>query len=308
MKRNRIEKNGFKRDTAVLTSMLLPAVVLTFVFMYIPMFGIIIAFKDFKFNLGILGSSWNGLNNFVFLFKSKTMFTLVRNTLGYNIIGLIVENAVPIFIAICLERITSKRVIKLYQGGMFIPYFLSWVVVSYFSLALFDYESGLINEIIAKFGGNKISFYESPKYWPVILVLFKLWKGMGYTVLIYYGSLLSVDTTIYEAAAVDGCTYFKRVIHITLPHLVYPCIILMLLSLGSIFKSDYGLYYFIPKDTGALLKVTDVFDTYILRALKNATNIGLSSAMAFIQSVVGLVFVLVGNTLARKVDPDCSLF
>lgn len=295
-------------DTLILTSMLLPAAILVFIFSYIPMFGIVVAFKDFKFSQGIWGSAWNGIDNFRFLFKSSTLKILVRNTLGYNIAGIVVGNAVPIMLALLLENVSSKKIIKIYQSGMFFPYFLSWVVVSYFSLALFDYDSGLLNKVLTMFGQERISFYESPKYWPVILILFALWKGLGYSTLIYYGSLLSVDTTLYEAASIDGCGYFARVWHITLPHLVYPTVILVLLGLGSIFKSDYGLYYFIPRDTGALLKTTDVFDTYILRTLRNATNVGLSSAMAFIQSVVGLAFVVLGNTLARRVDPDCALF
>ena len=299
---------NFKEGHWELTSMLLPAVILLVIFAYIPMFGIAVAFKDLKFSLGIWGSKWNGLDNFKFLFKSNNLKILLRNTIGYNITGMILGNFIPVGIALALERIKNKTLIKNYQSGMFLPYFLSWIVVSYFSLSLFEYEKGIINNIITFCGGEKISFYTEPKYWPFILVFFAVWKGLGYSTLIYYGSLLSVDPALYEAAIIDGYGYWRRVWHISLPHLTQPIIVLLLLSLGKIFYSDYGLYYFIPKDTGALLKVTDVLDTYIFRTLGNATNVGLSSAIAFMQSVVGLVFVVVGNSLAKAVDKDSALF
>jgi len=300
----------FKEGHWELTAMLLPASILLLIFAYIPMFGIVVAFKNLKFSLGIWGSEWNGLDNFVFLFKSNSMAILLRNTIAYNLIGLVLGNYVPIILALALERIKKKVVIKTYQSGMFLPYFLSWIVVSYFTLSLFEYDTGILNNIIEFLGGNRIDFYakSSAKYWPFILIFFQLWKGIGYNTLIYYGTLLSIDPSLYEAAVIDGCGYFKRVWHISIPHLTPSIIILILLSLGGMFRSDYGLFYFIPRDTGALLKVTDVLDTYIFRTLRNATNVGLSSAISFIQSVVGLILVVVGNTIARRIDKDVALF
>lgn len=306
--KNNLKKKKYKGAHWQLVSMSLPAMLLLFIFAYIPMFGIVVAFKNLKFSLGIWGSPWNGFENFEFLFRSDSLAILLRNTVCYNIIGIILGNAVPIVLALALERIKRKTAIKVYQTSMFLPYFLSWIVVSYFSFALFEYDTGIINKVIAMLGGERINFYNTPGVWPFILILFALWKGLGYNTLIYYGSLLSVDPSLYEAAIIDGCGYFKRVWHISLPHLVPSVIVLFLLSLGGIFRSDYGLYYFIPKDTGALLDVTDVFDTYIFRTLRNATNLGLSSAIAFLQSVVGLVFVVAGNSIARKIDKDVALF
>lgn len=291
------------------TLMILPVAMVLLVFCYIPMFGIIVAFKDLKFSLGIWGSAWNGLDNFKFLFESNNFMTLLRNTIGYNLIGLFLGHLIPIILALCLERVRKTKIlIKTYQTGMFLPYFLSWIVVSYFTLSLFEYDIGILNNIIEKFGGERISFYTEKKYWPFILIFFNVWKSLGYSTLIYYGSLLSIDPTMYEAAVIDGCGYFKRVWYISLPHLTQSIVILILMGLGGIFRSDYGLYYFIPRDTGALLDVTDTFDTYIFRTLRNATNVGLSSAIAFMQSVVGLIVVVVSNHIARKIDSDSALF
>lgn len=301
-------RKGYGKSHWELCTMLLPAVILLLIFAYIPMFGIVVAFKDLKFSLGIWGSKWNGLDNFKFLFRSNSFLLLLRNTLGYNIVGMFFGHAIPIILALCLQRVKTRICIKTYQSGMFLPYFLSWIVVSYFTLSLFEYKTGILNNIFVHLGLNRVDFYNTPKCWPFILVFFAVWKGLGYSTLIYYGTLLSIDPTLYEAAAIDGCSKWQEIRHISLPHLVPSVIVLILLGLGSIFKSDYGLYYFIPMDTGALLKVTDVFDTYVFRTLRDATNVGLSSAIAFMQSVVGIIFVVIGNTLARKVDPDCALF
>ena len=304
------KKRKFKEGHWHLTLMLLPAVLLVLVFCYGPMPGIVVAFKKLRLAKGIWGSDWNGLDNFRFLFESDSMITLLRNTIGYNMAGLILGNLIPVILALSLERVKKKYAIKTYQTGMFLPYFLSWIVVSYFTLSLFEYNGGILNNIIALFGGNKIDFYSKAAigYWPFILIFFAVWKGLGYNTLIYYGTLLGIDPSLYEAATIDGCGYFKKVWHISLPHLVPSITILLLLSLGGIFRSDYGLYYFIPRDTGALLKATDTLDTYVFRTLRNANNIGISSAISFIQSIVGFLFVIVGNTLARKIDKDIALF
>lgn len=303
-------KKGMKNEHWQLTLMLLPAIILVAIFCYGPMPGIVVAFKDLKFARGIWGSEWDGLDNFKFLFESDNMNILLRNTIGYNIIGLILGTVVPIMLALSLEKVKNKYAIKVYQVGIFIPFFLSWIVVSYFTLTLFEYNGGMINSIIEMFGGEKIDFYskEAINKWPVILIIFALWKGFGYNTLIYYGTLLSIDPALYEAARIDGCGYFKSVWYISIPYLVPSVVILFLLSLGGIFRSDYGLYYFIPRDTGVLLRATDTLDTYVFRTLRNAKNIGISSAISFVQSIVGFIFVIVGNTIARKVDEDVALF
>lgn len=272
------------------------------------MFGIVIAFKNYKFNLGIWGSDWIGFKNFEYLFKSDTFLTLLRNTLGYNIAGMALSRVIPIIVALLMERIHNKYALKVFQSGMFIPYFLSWIVVSYFTFALFSYDTGMINNLLVKFGAERISFYTDTAPWPFILIILAQWKTLGYNALIYYGCLLGIDPTLYEAATIDGCNYLRKLWHVTLPQLVQPIIILLLLSLGGMFRSDYSLYYFIPNDTGALYKVTDVIDTYIFRTLRSASNLGISSAMAFLQSIVGFVLVVFGNSMARKYDENTALF
>lgn len=306
--KNSSQKTFFKEGHWSLTSMLIPAVILFIIFSYIPMFGIVVAFKDLKFSQGIWGSAWNGFDNFEFLFRSNSFMLLLRNTLGYNFAGMILGKLFPVCLALALENIRKKYAIKFYQSSMFLPFFLSWIVVSYFARSLFEYDAGIINNIITFLGGTKISFYESPQYWPFILIFFAIWKGLGYETLIYYGTLLSIDPALYEAATIDGCGYWKKVWNITLPHLIPSVILLTLLGLGNMFKSDYGLYYFIPNDTGALLRVTDVFDTYVFRTLRNATNVGLSSAIAFLQSVAGVILVMLGNSLANAYDKETALF
>lgn len=302
------KKKMFAPGHWTLTFMVLPAILCSFIFLYVPMPGILVAFKDFKFAKGIWGSEWCGLQNFKFLFESNTIGTLLRNTLGYNIVGLLLGIIVPVTFALCLERVRRKFAIKIYQSSMFMPYFLSWIVVSYFTRSLFSYDMGIINSILDAFGMERINFYNTPFVWPFILIFFATWKGMGYSTLIYYGQLLSIDPTLYEAAEIDGCGYFQKLRYISLPHLVQPILILLLLSIGGMFRSDYGLYYFLPNDTGALIGVTDVLDTYIMRTLRNASSLGPSSAISFLQSVVGFLLVLLSNWLVRLYDKDSALF
>ncbi len=290
-----------------LTAMFIPAVVLVLLFSYLPMFGIIIAFKNFRFNLGIWGSEWCGFENFRFLFESDSFKTLMRNTLGYNITWILLGKIAGIVMALCMEGINNKYCIKVFQSGMFIPYFLSWIVVSYFSHSLFAYEMGMVNSFISQFGVEKIAFYTTPKWWPLILTVFSLWKGLGYGTLLYYGTMLGIDQSLYEAATIDGCGYLKRVWHITLPHLKYIVLVTLIMDVGGIFNSDYGLFYFLTKDNGALYSVADTFDTYVFRTLRNATNLGLSSAISFLKSVVGLSLVLITNAVVKKFDDDCAL-
>ena len=291
-----------------LVSMLIPASVLVFIFSYIPMFGLIIAFKDYKYNLGFLNSPWNGFDNFVYIFKSNTFLTLVRNTIGYNVVIMILGIILNVFMALMLFTLISKWTIKIFQSSMFIPHFLSWVVVSYITHALLKTDSGAINVLLDSLGMEKISFYITPKYWPFILVIVSLWKGMGFSMLMYYGSMLSIDTQLYEAAELDGCGYVKKHYYVTLPHLTKTIIMLTLLGLGSMFRSDYGLYYQIPKDTGVLYPVTDVLDTYIMRAITISGSVGQASAVGFLQSIVGFILVMAANLTTKKIDSDSALF
>lgn len=301
-----LNKSG-KKDKWVLTSMLLPGVIQTFIFAYLPMFGLTIAFKDYKYNLGLWGSKWNGLKNFEFILSSN-FGVLLRNTLGYNILFIVLGMLFSIFLALCLDCIRRKSGIRIFQGSMFLPYFLSWVVVSYISHTLFSYDTGFINRIITALGGEKVSFYSEQKYWPFILTFFAIWKSMGYRTLVFYGSILGIDSQMYDAAAIDGCNYVQKVWYITLPQLKYSVIILLLLSLGGIFRSDFGMFYYLPKDAGILYPVTDTLDTYITRSLRTTGSIGASSAVGFLQSVVGFITIVTVNHIVKKMDDECALF
>ncbi len=305
-KHSHLNKSGVKTKW-VLTSMLLPGAIQTFIFSYLPMFGLIIAFKDYKYNLGIWGSKWNGLKNFQFILSSNFMI-LLRNTLGYNVIFIVLGMLFAIFLALCLDSIRRKSGIRIFQGSMFLPYFLSWVVVSYISHSLFSYDVGFINKIVTMFGGERISFYSEKKYWPFILTIFAIWKSMGYRTLVFYGSILGIDPEMYDAASIDGCNYIQKVWYITMPHLKYSVIILLLLSLGGIFRSDFGMFYYLPKDAGILYPVTDTLDTYITRSLRTTGSVGASSAVGFLQSVVGFITIVTVNQIVKKIDDECSLF
>ncbi len=291
-----------------LAGMTLPGVIYIFIFSYLPMIGLVIAFKNYRYDLGIFKSPWVGFDNFKFMFESNTFDVILKNTLGYNLVFILLSVVCGVCVALLFDAIKNKTAIKIYQSSMFLPHFLSWIVVSYISHALLSYDLGIINKIITFFGGEKISFYSEPAYWFCILTVFYIWKSLGFGMLIYYGSLLAIDTELYEAAAIDGCTYMKRVWYITLPQLKQTVITMVLLSLGGIFRSDYGLFYYLPKQSGALINATDVIDTYILRALSVSGSIGGASAAGFVQSVVGFVVVVTFNKIVEKIDESSTLF
>ncbi len=295
-------------DDKHLFLMQFPGLLLVFIFSYLPMFGIVIAFKNYRYNLGIFGSPWAGFDNFKFLIESNTLLLLIRNTIGYNAMFIVSEIVVCVTLAIFMYGITSKKAIKVFQSAMFLPYFLSWVVVSYVSHALLSLDFGLINSVLGKFDITKISFYSDSKYWPFIFLFFDVWKHVGYKTLVYYGSLLSLDTCLMEAAAIDGCTYLKRIRYIIFPHLKSTIIILFILSIGGIFRSDYGMFYYLPKQMGILQDVTDVLDTYIMRSIQVSGNLGASSAAGLLQSVVGLILVIGTNAFVKRNDQDNALF
>ena len=287
----------------------LPAIIYLLLFNYLPMVGIIVAFKQYKFSLGIFGSPWNGIDNFKFLFEAKTFYTLIRNTLGYNITFLILSHLLNMFLALCLYNVNkSKGAIKIFQTSMFLPYFLSWIVISYISYAFLSYNTGIINNLLEMVGLEKIEFYRETKYWPFIFLFFTLWKSAGFGTLVYYGSILSIDETQFEAAEIDGCSYVKKIWYIILPHLKVTIVTLVILNLGSILNSDFGMYYYLPNDSGVLYNVTDVLDTYITRSLKETTNFGAPSAASFIQSVCGFTLVILVNWVVKKINSESSLF
>lgn len=273
------------------------------------MAGIIIAFKKLNFAKGIFKSPWAGLKNFEFLFKSPDARIITRNTLLYNVAFIIVNMVVGIAIAILICEVRSKKLKKMYQSAILLPFLMSMVILSYIVYALLSSENGLINNsILAAMGIDAVQWYQEPKYWPVILVIANCWKGVGYGCLIYIASLIGIDPSFYEAARLDGASKWQEITKITLPSLVPTIITLLLLSIGRIFYSDFGLFYQVPMNSGVLFPTTNVIDTYVYRALVEQGNISMSSAAGVYQSLVGFVIVMVSNWVVRRVDKDQALF
>ncbi len=287
--------------------MSIPTIVLLFIFCYIPMFGLILAFKDYKINLGILGSPWIGFENFRFFFQSSDFVRIVRNTLGYNFVFILLGNIVQVIFAIFLSIITSRKALKVYQTTMFLPYFLSWVAVAYMALTFLDFNNGMFNNILKALGMTPVSWYSEPSKWPPIIVCFHLWKGMGYHTLVYYAAILNIDSELYDAAKIDGCSTLQTIKNIILPMLSHTIIIFAILAIGNIFKGDFGLFYSLPQGNQVLNPTTDIIDTYIYRTLIQTGDVGISSAVGMMQSLVGCVLILATNAIVNKIDKDSAL-
>lgn len=289
--------------------MLLPGCVYLFINNYIPMAGIIIAFKKVDFSKGIFRSPWNGLENFRFLFQTKDAFIITRNTILYNVAFIIVNTVVGILLAILICEIQSKLAKKVYQSVILVPFLMSMVILSYIVYALFSSENGMVNNtILPLLGMEPKSWYNEPQYWPAILIITNCWKGVGYGCLIYISSIVGIDKAYYEAAKLDGATRWQQIKYITLPGLKTTVITLTLLSIGRIFYSDFGLFYQVPMNSGTILNTTNVIDTYVYRALLQLGNVGMASAAGVYQSLVGFVIVLLSNLMVKKIDPDSALF
>lgn len=296
-------------DNIQLLILALPAIVLLFVFCYIPMGGIILAFKKFRVDLGIFDSPWVGFENFEFFFPSSDAWRVVRNTLGMNFLFILFTTVFSVLFAVMMYRLRGRRLVKTYQTITLMPSFLSWVVVGYMVYALLmPGPSGLINQIIMLFGGEPIDWYSQSGYWPVILLVVKLWHGVGYNSLFYYASLMGIDKEYFEAAQLDGATKSQELRYIILPFLKPIIIVMTLLNIGNIFRADFGLFFNVPRNVGALYPTTDVVDTYVYRALTQLGDVGMSAAVGLVQSLVGFVLILVTNLIVRKIDPESALF
>lgn len=304
-----ISGKGKKMKTSDLQLLLLtvPALIFFIVFHYIPMFGVIIAFKDYSYAQGILGSKWIGFKNFEFFFKSQDAWLLTRNTVGYALVFLVVGTAAAVLIALLLNEVKSKKAIKVYQTSMILPYFLSWVIVSYITYILFNPKLGTLNQIFQSLGIEGVDWYSDTKYWPIILTIVNTWKSIGMNCIFYYSALLGVDPSLYEAATIDGAGRFQQMKNISLPALTPTITILTILALGNVFRGDFGLFYQIPRNVGLLYPVTDVIDTYIYRGLRFG-DIGITAAVGLFQSFVGMVTVVVANAIVRKINPDNAMF
>lgn len=288
--------------------MMVPGFLYLIINNYIPMFGIIVAFKNYNYSLGIFGSKWNGLKNFKFLFKTKDAFTITRNTLVYNAVFIILGNSLGILIAILLNEIRSKMAKKTYQTIILLPFLLSIVIVSYIVYGIFSTEFGIANHMLTSLGKDRISWYSTPKYWPFILIFINLWKNMGYNTVLYYATLIGIDVSYYEAAVVDGASRWQRIRYITIPSLIPTITIMVLMAISRIFYSDFGLFYQVPLNSGPLIDVTNTIDTYVYRGLRENSNIGMSAAAGLYQSVVGFIMVIAANTLVKRMGNGNELF
>lgn len=296
------------KDNAELSALLIPGILLLITFMYIPMFGVIIAFKDYRNNLGIFGSKWVGLQNFKFFFTSQDAWRIARNTVGYGVLFIILGIIAAVFVAILLYEVRSRAALKFYQTSMILPHFLSWVIVGYITYILLEPSMGIFNQIIRLCGGEGLQWYSEPKYWVFILPLVNLWKNVGLKCIMYYAALMGIDRELFEAAEIDGANRFKQILHITLPSLVPLMVILTILDVGHIIKGDFGLFYTIPRDVGLLYPTTDIIDTYVYRGLRTGDDIGITTAVGLFQSVVGFIMVVGTNLIVKKISPENSLF
>lgn len=296
------------RKNKILLLMLLPAVVYVIIFSYIPMGGIIVAFKRFSFSKGFLGSPWCGLENFRFLFISDKLWPLMRNTLLYNAAFITVGVILEVGFAIIINELGSKWFKKVFQSFMFLPFFISWVVVIAIVDAIFGYDSGIINNLLQNLGMERFNIYVNAAPWPFLLVFFKAWKQTGYGSIVYLAAITGMDQEIVDAAEIDGANIWQRIRYITIPSLKPTIIIMTLLAVGNIFRGDFGMFYQLIGNNSVLLEVGDILDLYIYRAMVSSSNLGMASAAGFYQSILCFFTILAANWMVRKYDPEYSLF
>lgn len=306
-----MNRHGFWDDVSkyrVILLMLAPAVLFYLLFAYVPMVGIILAFKHFDYAGGVFGSPWNGLDNIRFFFESGDAWRVTRNTALYNIAFIVVNNSLQIFAAILLFEVGGKWFRKITQSILFLPYFISWVVVGSIAYNLLNYDIGTVNVFLRNIGMEPIDIFNTPSYWPFILVMVSAWKLLGYGTVLYLAAITSIDTEMYEAAEIDGANIFQRIMKVTIPNLYPTLIILVLLAVGNIFRGDFGMFYNMVGNNGVLFSSTDVIDTYVFRSLITTNEIGMSAAAGVYQSVLGFVTIMLVNYAVRKHDKDRALF
>ena len=310
------EQLGYKKPSVwrvlvqnrTLILMCLPAIIFFFIFSYMPMPGAYIAFTNFQYNKGIFNSPFVGLQNFKFLFMSGQLTLLLKNTVLYNIAFILLGNILQLMFAILLNEVASKWFKKTTQSMMFLPYFISDVLVSLLVYNLLNYDFGFISNMVRSMGGEMAKVYQMPNAWPIIIVLVNLWKGTGYGTVVYFAAITGMDTSMMEAAQIDGANGFQRIRYITLPTLKPTVVILFLFAIGGILKGNFGLFYNLVGNNSMLFKTTDIIETYVYRSMMNSFNFAQSSAVGLFQSVVGFFIVIGANAFVKKLDPDYALF
>jgi len=304
-KKNRSGKRKYYAELYGLMALPLLAII---IFSYIPMFGVIIAFKDYRFNKGILGSDWIGLKNFEFFLKSNDALIITRNTILLNLLFIFVGIIAALMLAILLYNVNSRKTTKVLQTMYITPNFVGWVLVSYLVYAFLNPEYGMMNGFLRKVGLPEIAWYSEPKYWPFILTMVNVWKHVGMDSVMYYAALMGIDEALFEAAKIDGANNSQITRKIMIPEIMSIISILTILKIGGIFRGDFGLFYQVTMNSALLYDVTDVIDTYVYRTMRETNNMSLTTAIGFLQSVVGMVMVIATNWLSKKIDGDNGLF
>lgn len=285
--------------------MALPGLLYLLINNYIPMGGLVVAFKRYSARKGMWGSDWVGFDNFKYLFMTDEAWKITRNTILYNVVFIVLGTALAVLIAILLSEIVNRKASKFYQSVILLPHLVSWVIISYLVFAFLSADSGFINNTILNFFGSEgVNWYNEAKYWPVVIVIVYLWQSVGYTTIVYYASVVGFDRGYYEAAELEGAGEWQKIRYITLPLLRPTIITMVMLAVGRIFYSDFGLFYQVPMNSGALQSTTNVIDTFVYRGLLEQNNIGMSAAAGMYQSMVGFVVVLTANMLVRKFDKE----
>lgn len=289
--------------------MILPGLIYLVINNYLPMFGIIIAFKKMNYTKGIFGSDWSGLDNFRFLFASKDAWSITRNTICYNIAFFVVGTICAILLAICINEIQSKHTSKVYQIGILLPFLMSWVVISYLGYAFLSGESGFFNKtLFPAIGLKPVNWYQDKTYWPIILIFVNTWKNVGYSMIIYFSSIVGISQDYFEAARIDGASKWKQIKFITLPLLKPTVITLFILSVGQVFRSDFGLFYQVTRNSGPLYEYTRTIDVYVYQALMKNADYGMSGAASVYQSICGFILILIANKAVKKYQANNALF
>ena len=296
-------ENTWKHRAHVI--MALPVFLILFFIMYVPMAGLVMAFKNFDYTKGIWASPWNGIKNFQFMLASKNTFvTMTKNTLMYYVIFTAVGTFLNVVLAIAIDQFVFKKVAKVMQTIMIIPVFISYAAVQFIVFAFISTDTGILNHTF----GTNIRFYSTASLWPLILTVVKIWNSVGYGSVLYMSVLAGIDTELYEAAQIDGANKWKQIWHITLPSLIPMITVMLLLSVGGIMRSDTGLFYQVTRNSGQLYSTTQVIDSYVLNAIFKSSNFGFTAAASFFQSVIGLLLMLLSNGLVRKIAPENALF
>ena len=305
------KKSNFIREIMkykILWIMALPSIIYFLLFSYVPMFGAVLAFKKYDYALGILKSPWCGIENFKFFFNSGQALLVTRNTFLYNLVFIFLGNIMQMITAIFLSEIKNKKIKKTAQTFVFFPYFISWVIVGAFLYNIFSVDYGVMNSILKGLGMQPVNVYNTPKYWPFIISIIEIWKGLGYGSVVYLAAVTGIDTSVYEAAEIDGASLIQRVMYITVPSLRATMIMLILLGLGRVFRGNFDMFYQLVGNNGLLYNYTDVIDTFTFRTLLFSNDIGMSSAVGLYQSVLCFVFIMLANAVIKKIDSDSALF